>query len=182
MSQRLAVSMPSPISVCLSVPSSLAQFSPGFGVPFLEKTGSKQKPVALLQSGFCLPSVPVCSLSRAPSGDTGCSCSWKRGKEDCSLSTAFQKRGQGLILPLFPWVPSFFLRSLRYLVAVASQGWYLVSPRLVQRKQREPMASQGGGTTEGWSFFFCLSRTELLDGLSSSQLTISQAAQIFPKP
>lgn len=57
--QRLAASVPSPIPACLSVPSSLAQFSPGFGVPFLEKTGSKQKPVALLQPGFFLPSVPV---------------------------------------------------------------------------------------------------------------------------
>lgn len=95
-----AASMPSPIPICLSVPSCLAQFSPGFGKPFLEKRGTKQKPMALLQPAFCLP-------SRALSRDRGCSWSWKRGKEDCSLNTAFQERCQGPILPLFPWFSSF---------------------------------------------------------------------------
>lgn len=96
--QRLAASMPSPIPTCLSVPSSLAQFSLGFSMPFLEKGGSKQKSMALLQPGFCLP-------SRALSTDTGWS--WKREKEGWSLSTAVQERCQSPILPLFPWFSSF---------------------------------------------------------------------------
>lgn len=146
--QRLAASTPSPIPACLSVPSSLAQFSPGFGMPFLEKTGSKQKSVVLLQPSICLSSVSVSAHLQ------GCRMQLvlEKGEGELFLERCYTGEVSRPHFTTVSPVSQFFLRFLCYLVTVPSQGWCLISPRLVQRKRREPMASQSGAQGQDGRF------------------------------
>lgn len=122
----------------------------------------------LLALGSCL-----CSLWPYP-GIQDAACPGKGGRRIVPWALLFGRGVKALPYHCFPGFPVFPK------VPVLPGG----SPisRLVQRKQREPKASQGGGTRAGWSFFLLFEQNWALDGLSLSQLTMPQAAQIFPKP
>lgn len=178
--QRLAASIPSPIPAFLSVPSSLAQFPPAFGVPFLEKTRSKQKPVALLQPGFCLPSVPVCSLRPHP-GIQDAAGPGKRGRRIVPWALLFRRGVKALFYHYFPSFPVFPKvpvlpggSSISRLVA----GFPKVGAKEVERAQGQPRWRHESRLV----IFLLFEQNWALDGLSLSQLIMPQAAQIFPKP
>lgn len=182
MCQRLAASMPSPIPACLSVPSSWAQFSPGFGVPFLEKTGSQQKPVALLQPGFSLSSVPVSAHSQGPHpGIQDATGPGKGGRRTASWALLFRRGIKALFhlyfsgFLVFPEVPvSAGGNSISRLVL----GFTKVGAKEAEGAHGLPKWRHGGRVV----FFLLFEQNWALDGLNLSQLTMPQAAQISPKP
>lgn len=180
--QRLAASTPSPIPACLSVPSSLAQFSPGFGVPFLEKTRSKQKPVVLLQPGIYLPSVPLSAHLQGPRpGMQDAAGPGKGGRRTVPWALLYRR---GVKAPFYHYSPSFpVFPEVPVLPGDSSISRMVPDFPKVGTKEVDWAHGQPRWRHKGRLVVLLLfEQNWSLDWLSLSQLTMLQAAQIFPKP